>query len=168
MGQGEERGYEEENVGDSDDADDADDNDDTDDVDDSEESRNSEAAAAKGEHSHHRDHDKDGRDHDDARGRHRDEDDEDDADEQDEEQARGGKGKHFKGKHCALIAGAVILAVYLVLLFMAYKLYKAARRFEQLAQRGNVPIAPVFAQQPVLAYAPGMFPGNIPMGAPVQ
>jgi hypothetical protein len=65
----------------------------------------------------------------------------------------------------ACIAG---VATYFVLLFLAVKLYRAAKRFEALAQQGNVPVVPVMAQQPVLAYAPGVYPGNIPMGVPLS
>jgi hypothetical protein len=62
----------------------------------------------------------------------------------------------------------IFLAVYAVLLFLGYKVYSAAKRYEEAGQRGSIPVNPVLAQQPVLAYAPGYYPANIPMGAPVN
>ena len=83
------------------------------------------------------------------------------------EKNRGKHGKKYRGCHGAVgcIAG---LVVYSLLMFFAIKLYRAARNYEAIVQRGNVPIVPVMYNQPVLAYAPGMNPGNIPMGAPIQ
>ena len=91
--------------------------------------------------------------------------------EEDEQQGRGHHGRygrHGKSGRCGVILAGIAIVVYGLLLFLAFKLYKAAKKYENLAQRGSVPMAPVFAQQPVLAYAPGMYPGHIPMGAPVH
>ncbi|OMJ87801.1 hypothetical protein SteCoe_10454 [Stentor coeruleus] len=78
------------------------------------------------------------------------------------------KHKSYKGKKNFHIGGMILLGIYAIVVFMAYKLYRAARNYEQKSQSGNIPIVPVIVQQPVQAYSPGLQPGNIPVGAPVH
>ena len=117
---------------------------------------------------HHEGKDHEGKDHKgkNHKGKHHGEDDEDSSG--GNGRHHQGKGRHDKGKRCAIIGGSIAFAVYSGLVVIAYMLLRSARRFEELAQRGNVPMMPNLAQQPVLAYVPGHYPANIPMGAPVQ
>lgn len=155
---------------DNDDADDADDNDDNDDADDSDDAddnddtKNSKSGCGHDGHNGHKGHNSDWKDDDrDDRDDGDDSDDRDDRDDSERSEHRGFKGR----KHCH-VGCLILLAIYALVVFMAYKLYRAARNFEQHAQRGNIPVVPVMVQQPVQAYAPGLYPGNIPVGAPVQ
>lgn len=151
--------------------DDPDDADDKDDADDNDESKHRNHGCGPNGHNGHNGHNSDW---DDNKGD-KDDEDEDDKDDKDDEDDRDDRddferSKHrgYRGrKHCH-VGCVILLAVYAIVVFMAYKLYRAARNFEQHAQRGNIPVVPVMVQQPVQAYAPGLYPGNIPVGAPVQ
>ena len=68
----------------------------------------------------------------------------------------------------SMINGSIFLGAHIILVFMAYKLLSAARRYEEFVQRANNPMIPGLPQQPMMAFAPGYYPANIPMGAPVQ
>ena len=142
---------------DEDDSDDSDDNDDSDDDDENNKEDDGQGGNVPEDHEHGKGkdskenhHKKDGKENGDRKGKHH----------------KGGR-KH--GARRAIIAGGVVgLVAYCSLVVIAYGLLKAARRYESLEQRGNVPMVPVLANQPVQAYAPGIYPDRIPMGAPIQ
>jgi hypothetical protein len=70
--------------------------------------------------------------------------------------------KSSKDGECSGIFGVILFVFYSMLIFLAFKLYRAAKNYERVIQR-----PPVHAQ-PYYPYAPMAYPANVPMGSMVQ